>query len=238
MKAEDLLRTSDLYLRRLDLLTSEFEGDPYEGTPTFHMLHMWKRAHADVLDPIDDAEAMKRYEHERRATFVCCWQKSEHESWWMWKQYCADKGGFALQTTERKLHHLLTVLREERDTLYLRSVQYADHWYDDQLPHEVPEQTFLKPIWFSDEKEIRFVWFRREYAYAATDAEIEAALSKLDKGERIKISLPNFVDGIVLNPFSEKVQREKILAIVGDKQPDLQGRVADSAIRKKPVGAT
>jgi hypothetical protein len=238
MKAEDLLTTSDLYLRRLDLLTSEFEGDPYEGTPTFHMLYMYRRAHAETLGPIDEGEAMKRYEHERRATFVSCWQKSEHESWWMWKQYCADNGGFALQTTERKLHHLLTVLREKRDTLYLRSVHYADHWDDDPLPHDVPEQAFLKPVWFSDEKEIRFVWFRGEHAYAGTEEQIEAALSKLDKGERIKLSLASVVDRVVLHPFCKKDQREKILAILEDKQRDLAPRVADSAIRKKPVGRT
>ena len=130
------------------------------------------------------------------------------------------------------------MLRADRDTLYLRSVRYADHWYDDPLPHDVPEQAFLKPIWFSDEKETRFVWFRGECAYAGTEDQIEAALSKLDKGERIKINLPDVVDSIVLNPFSEKDQREKILALIRDKQPALQACVVDSAIRKKPVGAT
>lgn len=237
MKAEDLLARSELYLRRLDLLASEFEADPYEGTPTFDMLHAWKSAHAQVLGPIDDAQAMKRYEYERRAIFVSCWQKSEHEAWWMWKQYCSDNGGFALQTTERRLHHLLTVLRENRDTLYLKSVHYADHWRDDPLPHDVPEQAFLKPVWFSDEREIRFVWFRPEFAYAGTDDQIEAVLATLDNGQRIAFTLSDIVERIVLNPFSRPDQRQKIVALIRDKRPCLEASVVDSGIRKKPVGS-
>ena len=43
-KAESLLNTGKLYLRRLDLLTDEFEGDPYEGSPTYDMFEAWKHA--------------------------------------------------------------------------------------------------------------------------------------------------------------------------------------------------
>jgi hypothetical protein len=37
-KAVHLIETSHLYLRRLDLLTDYYEGDPYEGNPTFSLI--------------------------------------------------------------------------------------------------------------------------------------------------------------------------------------------------------
>src|ERR1035441_4636918 len=104
-KAVDLLAKKKLYIRRLDCLTDRFEGDPYEGTPTFQMLEVYKRFYRQYVGPADDAELIKRFEYERRATFVSCWQKSENESWLMWKQYCQSGGGFAVQTTERRLNH-------------------------------------------------------------------------------------------------------------------------------------
>lgn len=212
-----------------------FEGDPYEGSPTYDMFEAWKRVFLKAHIYRDDAELHKRYDHERRAAFVSSWQKSEHESWFMWKQYCQKGGGFALQTTERKLLHALIKMREGRETLFLQDVHYVDHWSDDPLRHEVPVQVFLKPTWFSDEREIRFAWFRGEYAWAGTDEQIEAALSKLDKGEKISFNLPDVVEHMVLNPFSNKPQRESIVGIVRSKYPMLEERLCDSAIRKKPV---
>jgi hypothetical protein len=80
-KALNLICSKELYLRRLDLLTHQSEGDPYEGTPTFHMLEVYKRFYRQYVKPADDAELIKRFEQERRATFVSCWQRSESESW-------------------------------------------------------------------------------------------------------------------------------------------------------------
>ena len=184
-KALDLICSKKLYLRRLDLLTHQFEGDPYEGTPTFHMLEVYKRVYRQYVSPADDAELIKRFEQERRATFVSCWQRSESESWLMWKQYCQRGGGFAVQTTLRRLNHLFAARVEEYGTLILRPVVYIDHWSDDPLPHRVPVQVFYKPTWFSEEREIRLVRFRHECAGAGTVEQCEQALSRLDDHDYI-----------------------------------------------------
>jgi hypothetical protein len=47
-KAKHLIESGCLYLRRLDLLTDRYEGDPYEGTPTFNIFQEWKTASAIV----------------------------------------------------------------------------------------------------------------------------------------------------------------------------------------------
>ena len=235
MKALYLLESGKLYLRRLDLLTDQFEGDPYEGTPTFAMLEAYKQAHRQHVNPANNAELMKRFERERRATFVSCWQRSESESWLMWKQYCRRGGGVAVQTTERRLNQLFQALRKNYDDLYLRSVHYINHCSDDPLPHEVPVQVFYKPAWFSDEREIRLFRFHGECAHAGSVERCEAALRQLDDHECLSIELTHLVEAIVLNPFSTDDDRKAIIDQVRSKRPELAPRLRDSDISKHPV---
>lgn len=235
-KAVDLLARRELYLRRLDLLTDKFEGDPYEGNPTFGMFDRYKRIYRQHVDPsATDEYLRRRFEHERRATFVSCWQKSETESWLMWKEYCKRGGGFALQTTQRRLNHLFQALRKSHDDLYLRSVTYIDHWSDDSLPCEVPIQVFCKPTWFSEEREIRLVRFRGECAYAGTDEGCEAALGQLKDHDRLPADLTDLAEKIVLNPFSADKDRKAIIDLLGSKLPSLEARLQESRISKRPV---
>lgn len=234
-KALDLLERNELYLRRLDLLTDEFEGDPYEGTPTFNIFERYKQMRRQYLGPADDAELMLRFQQERQATFVSCWQKSENESWLMWKQYCRRGGGFAVQTTLRRLNHLFAARARQYEILFLRPVVYIDHWSDDPLPHTVPVQVFLKPVWFSEEREIRLARFHFECAYAGTLEQCKTKLQRLKDHERIPIDLADFAENVVWNPFCTEEHRKAMLDLVRSKRPCVEQKLRESRVRVRPV---
>ena len=240
-KAKHLIETSKLYLRRLDLLTDAYEGDPYEGTPTFAIFQGWKEARLQAgLPAASDAELMRHFERERKSTFVSCWQKSEYESWLMWKQYCRkgdgfEGGGFALQTTMKRIWLLHQALHPKHKILHLQPVRYLDHWTDCNLPHSVPIQVFVKPVWFLGEMEIRLALFRADCAWGGTEEQIEAAITQLKEGELIEIPLSDLVERIVLNPFASDDQKNEILNLVETHRRDLQGKLRESGIAKKSV---
>jgi len=230
-KAVDLIKTSQLYLRRLDLLTNYFEGDPYEGNPTFSLIEGDMFAHRQFFGSADEAEIRKGYEYERKATFVSCWQMSDHESWLMWKQYCQRGGGFAVQTTLKRV----SALADEKKQIYFKEVTYLDHWLDNSLEHRVPIQVFLKPRWFSDENEIRLALFRGEYICGIMDERMECALASLKDHELISINLADLVEKIVWNPFSCDFQKKEIADLIESLRPELRTRLSESDIANKPV---
>jgi hypothetical protein len=229
-KAVHLIETSHLYLRRLDLLTDYYEGDPYEGNPTFSFIEGDMYDHSQVFGHADEASIRKEFEYERKATFVSCWQISDYESWLMWKQYCQRGGGFAVQTTIKRL----SALSDEKSLLF-KDVKYLDHWLDNSLEHRVPIQVFLKPHWFSDEKEIRLASFRSECVCGKMDERREEALARLKDHELISIDLADLVEQIVLNPFSCECQKKEIVGLVESLRPELKSRLCESVIAKKSV---
>ena len=161
-KAEDLLKSGELYFRRADLLT----GDPYACRLPARVVEQRKRE-LESMFPGKSGNFEGGFEVSRQSTYVCCWTMREHESYLAWKHYCQEKtqhglfeeGGFVLQTTQRRMTHLHAALRTSND-VYLRQVGYLDHWEDDIPSHDIGEEVFWKAFWFSDEKELRLALLR------------------------------------------------------------------------------
>ena len=229
-KAEHFVKTSKIYLRRLDLLTSFFEGDPYEGNPTFSLIEIDLNAHQNAFGHADENEIKQQYRDEQKATFVSCWQMSDCESWLMWKQYCNKGGGFAVQTDVKRL----SVLAGKK-SLLLKPVEYLDHYLDLSLrEHTVPIQVFIKPRWFTDEKEIRLARFRGD-CICGTNEQKEAALAGLNDHELIETNLSDLIEKIVWNPFSSDFQKKEVWNLINTLHPELKSRVFDSEISCEPV---
>lgn len=229
-KAVHLIETSHLYMRRLDLLTDYYEGDPYEGNPTFSLIEGDMYALSQRFGHADEASIRKEFEYERKATFVSCWQMSDYESWLMWKQYCQRGGGFAVQTTVKRL----SALALEKSLLY-RPVKYLDHRLDNSLEHTIPIQVFIKPRWFSDEEEYRLALFRSECVCGIMDERREEALARLKDHELVSINLADLIEQIVLNPFSCECQKKEIVGLVKSLRPELKSRLCESVIAKKSI---
>lgn len=216
-KAEDLARTSELYFRRLDLLEDE-----YEGTQT---QERFLNLRAVFGPPFLTESHPARGESVKQRTYVCCWRRSPHESWFAWKQYCPQGGGFALQTTSRKLMHLHARLRQSGD-IHCRDVVYIDHCRD-EFEYSGPEEgVFYKALWFSDEREIRLVRFDRE----------TWCMPPEKPDHRMKCDLSSLVDSIVINPFATEEQRAALTKLIETDRRELLVKLQESEIARPPVG--
>jgi hypothetical protein len=248
-KAVDLIERGQIFLSRLDTLAERDGGDRYEGTPTIPgaagfnaaLIASLGQAHPDFL---------RRYDHCRRATFVCCWHKAEHEALQMWLGYCRElpvegtqpiPGGFALQTTERQLQHQFVKFHDLPQTqgqqYFLRDIDYVDH-----RTHEPParfgEEVFLKANWFRDEKELRLGIQRLDCACAGSVVQIEERLSALPRFVRLAVDLNAITESIVLNPHAPAANRATITSMITERYPELVRRIRTSALEVPPVATT
>lgn len=221
-KALDLLRTNQLYLRRLDLLQ-----DHFEARPTRPMTAARNLALSQVFGPIPSA-FQRAYEFQRRALYICCWHKSEEESPQMWTDYCGDYGGFALQSTERLLQHQYAQMCEGREGLFFREIEYVDHATYDPISHGIPAQAFLKQLKFGHEKEIRFAWFAMD-SISGSEVEIEAKLAALAESRRLPFDLGAVVERIVLNPIDPQNFHQEMRESLQQQHPELLSRIVISA---------
>ena len=229
-KAEDLVRTGELYFRRLDLLE-----DKYEATPTLARYVDYEAARKRVF-PADSPTNDTPFHARKLSAFACCWRMSPHESWLMWKQYCPKNGGFAIQTTWRKLHHLHVLLRQSHN-VYCRLVSYIRYRVDAPRTGRLGDECFYKAVWFSDEREIRLVRFRDEYCHVTQKA-LEANPGLIPECDRIRCDLSAFVEGIVFNPFTSQRKRTTLTRLMEKHQPLLVRLIRSSEILQPPVGAS
>jgi mRNA-degrading endonuclease RelE of RelBE toxin-antitoxin system len=227
-KAEDLVRTSELYFRRADLLEDE-----YEATPTLGSYLDEQAAVRRALPGVSQSHPML-CEAIRHCTYVCCWRMSTHESWLAWKQYCPRGGGFAVQTTCRKLAHMHVRLKQS-DDVHCREVTYINHQRDDLAGEGLGEQAFCKAIWFSDEHETRLVRFRDEYI-GVNPEDLQANPELLPDGQRVRCDLSSFVESIVINPFATEAEHNHLTKLIKEQQPALSPKVHQSEMLQRPVG--
>jgi hypothetical protein len=121
-----ILENQKLWLSRLDSLK-----DPYEGsTPTV------LSAARDQLFPEPAWEQFRNQQKQlnrnnRAYTYVSCWHLGNAESEAMWRLYCQDKQGIALQTSYKKLVESIA----HDPYLYIGYVTYIDYehewWFPD-----------------------------------------------------------------------------------------------------------
>ncbi|MDP2136519.1 MAG: hypothetical protein Q8J74_01575 [Candidatus Didemnitutus sp.] len=223
-KAVDLLRRSELYLCRLDHL----EADPFEGRPTQPMLDQLVAVSRSVFGE-NAPDPRLHFENQRRATYACCWQKLEVESAEMWRDYCNDDGGLAIQSTERRLQHQFALMQVGQRLLYFREVDYIDHEAHSPESHGFPEQAFLKRRRYAEERETRFARFVPD-VFCGTQTEIERALAGLPTGQRVPFDLSAATETVVINPRASGSDRKELLDLIATNQPFLASRVRNSAL--------
>jgi hypothetical protein len=83
--------------------------------------------------------------------------------------------------------------------------------------------------------EIRLALFRADCAWGGTEEQIEAALGALKECVRIKISLSDLTEHLVLNPFSSDEQKSEIINLVKSCRPELEAKLRESDIAKRTV---
>lgn len=231
-----LLENKKLYLSRLDLL-----NDPHEGSiPKFQanqlhaelVYHAMQPINSDSPElsqsPISHAtnilEQFKSTKKYLRKTFyVNCWHLNNSESEAMWRLYCPNNSGVAIQTTYKKLAESALV----EPYRYIGCVTYLD--YDSQ---GFPTDNLYHPIMhkrlsFAHEKEVRLVISKMPENWG-TSQEFSV------QGISIDWPLESIVDAIYVNPYAPDYYHDVVRTIVNKITPKLTETVVWSKMRSAP----
>jgi hypothetical protein len=213
-----LLQKKKLWLSRADLL-----GDPWEISLAGNQLEHVIVHHPITPLPLFEKEtAIQRSERIikmwRRQTFVCCWSASEHESHALWRIYCRNVEGIAVQTT-------LGRLRESVAGLPVYRVSYEIPGSKRQTP-TLPDIVAKKRPAFAYEREVRVVFFtdRKD----GPDSEQEILGHELDWDPEKNL------EQIRIHPEGDNSFMETVTAIVELYAPALKDRVAWSEMNARP----
>ncbi|SEQ34555.1 hypothetical protein SAMN04488038_105297 [Solimonas aquatica] len=202
-----------LWLCRADLL-----GDPWEMSLSGEQLRLVINRHP--ITPIGEAQRESAEERAKRIlglwrsrTFVCCWNKSQHESNALWKIYCKNPDGVALQTTHQKLESI-------KDRHSLHPVTYPVPGSSNRTPTHTDLVTKKRPM-FSYEEEVRIVFH---------DESNEAGTAN---GVRLEFDL-DLIESIRVHPEAGEAFFEVVTNIVQTYAPKFRGKVAWSDMRLGP----
>jgi hypothetical protein len=117
-KFVSLLRTSALYLSRLDLLHDPHEGALPRALGEARRAFAEKEGIAHILPMLSGG-----VQKVRSACYVSCWALNDIESEAFWRLYARDDDGIAIQTSYTKL---MDVIRGD-DQLYVGRVTHLDY---------------------------------------------------------------------------------------------------------------
>lgn len=149
-----LMDSSSLYFTRADRL-----GDPFEGTITQQTVMLRNLLYPSVAPAMTGlAQAI------RKTMFVSCWQESEYETAGMWRQYCDEREGIAIQTTFDLLWNSLP-----DPGIHIGRVSYINYETD-----IIPDGNAFYPILhkrlaYADEHEIRAIVSEHEINFGTEE---------------------------------------------------------------------
>lgn len=213
-----LLENKNLYLSCLDLLK-----DPHEGT-TPRLLALAREQQLRELGADQLVAQMPAINQQsRKSMYVNCWHFGNTESEAMWRLYCKNDDGVAIQTTYRKL-----VASIEADPFcYIGSVTYIDYesqWFPlDNGFYPVMH----KRISFAHEQEVRLVKSLSEY-WGTPGRESPAGIA-------VEWSPEATVDAIYVNPYAPEFYHDVVRSILRRTAPALEQQVRWSQMRAAPV---
>lgn len=184
-KLIDIISRKSLFLCRLDLLDDTHEGSFTKIHFETRQTEYEKYGISHVIPTLE-----KSNKNFPKSMFVNCWYFDNYESEAMWKLYCPDNKGVAIQTSYKKLVDSVSF----DDYLYIGSIQYLDYeteWF--------PTGNIFYPVMhkrkaFQHEKEIRLV--KTDYKYWV-DNSLEPP-----SGVYIPWEIEKYSENIYVNPYA------------------------------------
>ena len=196
-KLIDILSRKSLFLSRLDLL-----GDAHEGSITKVNFDS-RQTEFEKLGITHAIPMMERSSKQTtKSMFVNCWYFDNHESEAMWKLYCPDNKGIAIQTTYRKLVDSINY----DEYLYIGLVNYIDYETEWFPTGNIFYSVMHKRKAFQYEKEIRLV--KTDSKYWGENSEESPA------GIYCPWDIEKFAENIYVNPYSQSWYYEVIKDIL------------------------
>ena len=203
-----------LWLTRADLL-----GDPWEISLSGEQLKHVIDSHP--ITPIGEEPREPAEERARRIiglwrrnTFISCWNRSAHESNALWKIYCENADGIALQTTYEKLIQI-----GGRHPLY--SVTYPAPGSNRSTPTHIDLVTKKRPM-FAYEDEVRIVFH---------DENNEAGAAR---GVRLHFDFEHLIESVRIHPEANEFFFETVQSTVNTFAQNFAGVVKRSDMALQP----
>ena len=213
-----LLRHSQLYMSRLDRL-----GDPYEGSLTSKTIEGIELFLRERGAKEGWAKMSEFYRKGQATTYACCWHMNEQESEAMWRLYCGEAHGLAIQTTYEQL---VDSISAEHD-IYVGCVKYIDYereWF--------PDANAFHPVMhkrraFEHEREVRLVSSPSRFRASPPEPAPEALFLRWDTDLRIA--------GVFVDPYAPEYFFEAVKSVVDTLAPHLKPKLSWSQMKAAPV---
>ena len=210
-----LLKSRSIYLTRVDRFS-----DPYEGTTTPRTAAGIGQFLKNMGSVHDEAHVLKMLDAARQELFVSCWHANEHESEAMWRLYCGDGGGVAIQTTYSAL---LDAVRWHKG-IYIGAVSYVDYRIASFPDANVFYPVMHKRASFMHEREVRLV----KLSPPPLDGTQDLALS-------VPVELESLCQAIYVSPSAPNYYFEAVSAVVDAIAPSLSSRLQWSQMLLPPL---
>ncbi len=181
----NLVLTKSLYLSRVDLL-----GDSHEGSYTKQSSTL----NTDAIYTDDNGVTQPLFERRqwlRKTIFVNCWRMDNYESEAMWKLYCPNNEGLAIQTTYSKLTNSIIF----KDKVYIGCISYLDYEVNYFNNGNILNLMMHKRKAFEHEKEVRV-------AKINTSNWNSASIDVIEEGVNIEWDLFSTIERIYVNPYA------------------------------------
>lgn len=209
-----LLEHRELFFPRLDMLS-----DPHEGANTKLGAELRDRAIAS-LGHADALTKWREYARDARKMYVNCWNIGHWESEAMWRLYCPDSQGIAIQTTYEKL--VLSI--DDDPALFIGLVGYLDYETGAFSQGNLFDLVMHKRLSFIHEQEVRLVKF-----LSLDESE------KNPNGISIKWPVVQTIEKIYIDPYAPEYFADVVKAIVTQFEPELEERICWSQMRAMPL---
>jgi hypothetical protein len=233
-----------LPLIRLDLFRDPFEGSAPKSLIEHQMIVSGRRNsivqqmraqqhhypnHQWPLDPLQTtgdwwADMSARRRNRTYSTHASCWRWGP-ESEGMWRLYCGERGGVALQTTFARLEKSV-----EAESILAGKIQYEDY---DIVPafKEDLDHVMYKRDGFAFEQEVRLLKADQDHHSKLCNGTVR---EKLPPCLPIPWNIGATIDLILVSPYADEWFLETVRAAARLADEELEGRVAWSRLQKSP----
>jgi hypothetical protein len=158
------------------------------------------------------------------STFASCWRLNK-ESEAMWRLFCGDKEGLALQTTVGKLRLAL-----DDPDLLIGKVQYRDYGTCNKFEHQL-DYVFHKRDGFETEQEVRLLKVNDEMYQALLDEKSVAREVSIS----LKWRIQDGVDKVLVSPYAASWYLDAVKSVLNNMGAEpLDQRVEFSSLQRPP----
>lgn len=178
-----LLNSSSLHFTRIDKL-----GDNLESIIPSEIIANSKNQYPKS-NPEEFSNSIHKHRNQLR---VNCWHIGKDESVAMWKIYCSNNLGVAIETT---LKRIIDSFQGGSERIHLEKINY-DGFDKDYFCHaNLLYPAINKLASYRFENELRLIFYGSD-----TDGQLSARTKETENGNLIRIELDKLIDSICLSP--------------------------------------